>query len=532
MRAPSAKAGAPAGRVLEGSSAAVGFAVGRALRLARSERTSRSTAPARSLRDAVAQVRRDLQQLLAALPPDEAELFAPEAHILDEIEPGLFLREAAGASLEEAVFAETDCGCTDLIIDLRERLLGALEGASDTATRVPAAHRDRDVVLLADLVTPSMVVSLPRQVVAIVAASGTSEGERRDLGRASHAAILARGRGLPLAYVTPALLSSIAAAAWLVVDASERGARIWVDPADSAIAAARRRLAAEERERLPQAREPLDHLGIALRVNVASARDPIPPSADGVGLVRTEMMFLERSTMPGEDEQLAALLRVASKARGAPIVVRLFDAGGDKPVAWLGGETGSSRGIARLLSYPRALKTQLRALARARERAEIRVLLPFVRSPDDVNTVRRLAASTLSLGAMIESPDAVESIASIALAADFISIGTNDLTATSLGLERTRSLPLADPRVPALVRRTIAGAHAAGREVTICGEMAGDERGARIAVGLGADAISVAPASVAVLRAALARTTSAACVADAEAALGRPPSLVGDEQTR
>ena len=167
------------------------------------------------------------------------------------------------------------------------------------------------------------------------------------------------------------------------------------------------------------------------------------------------------------------------------------------------------------------LATQLRALARAREHADVRVLLPFVRSADDVNAVRGRAAATLRLGAMVESPDAVEAIDSIASAADFVSIGTNDMTATVLGLDRAAGAPMCDPRVLALVSRAIAGSHARGRKVTVCGEMAGDARGARIAIGLGADALSVAPSRVAIVRGALGRTTRDGCRVDAQAALER-----------
>ncbi len=262
-----------------------------------------------------------------------------------------------------------------------------------------------------------------------------------------------------------------------------------------------------------------------LRVNVASAHDEIPASADGVGLVRTEMTFAGSPEAPSEDEQLAALMRIAAKARGAPVVVRLFDAGGDKPLSWLGGEMGVSRGIARLLAHPQVLATQLRALARARERADVRVLLPFVESAEEVGALRRLVHSTLPLGAMIESPDGVAAIASIAAAVDFVSIGTNDLTAETLGLDRSNDLPVTDSRVLALVLRAIEGAHAAGRKVTICGEMAGDEHGARIAVGLGADALSAAPGRVPVVRAALARTTLEACHAEAQAELVARPAF-------
>jgi phosphoenolpyruvate-protein kinase (PTS system EI component) len=508
------------GTVLDGASAADGFAVGRAMRLTGRESSPDSPGPVVALHDAIVRVRRDLRHLLALLAPDEAELFEPELHILDEIAPKLIAREAEGESCEEAIFTETDCGCTDLVIDLRERLLGAVRGSSETNGRTPAMHDESDLVLLTEVVTPSTVAFLPKQVVAIVAPLEDPTRQRRDGGRNSHAAILARGRGVPVVYVTPDLLSSIHGGARLVVDATEAGARIWVGPSEALLEDARRRLQVDEGNREGAARESLDHLGLALRVNVGSAHDEIPAAADGVGLVRTEITFLGSVGIPKEDDQLAALLRIAAKARGAPVVVRLWDAGADKPLPWLGGKTGSTRGIARLLAYPKVLATQLAALARARARADIRVLLPFVQTADEVNAVRSRASPDLPIGAMVESPEAVDAIEAIASAADFVCVGTNDLTATALGVERTADVPIAEPRLLSLLHRAIVGARAVGREATICGELAGGERGARLSVGLGANAISVSPARVAIVRSALARATLEACRAEALAALG------------
>jgi phosphoenolpyruvate-protein kinase (PTS system EI component) len=121
---------------------------------------------------------------------------------------------------------------------------------------------------------------------------------------------------------------------------------------------------------------------------------------------------------------------------------------------------------------------------------------------------------------MIESPDAVGAIDSIASVADFLSVGTNDLTATTFGLERTMDAPKNHPRVLELIGRVIATARARGREVSICGEMVGDEHGARLAVGLGVDALSVAPPRVAAIRRALARATRESCRAELEGAMG------------
>ncbi len=507
------------GTFLEGAAAAEGFAVGRAMRLARGGQPRGPAAQTLPLRDAIVNVRRDLGRLLATLPTAEAELFEPELRILDEIEPKLLSHGDEGRSPAEAIFEETSCGCTDLVIDLRERLLAAMGGLSEAELRAPTTYHESDMILLAEVVTPSIVAFLPKQVVAVVAALKDPTGARRDVGRTSHAAILARSRGLPLAYVSLEALSSIPNATWVGLEAIDGDARIWVDPGETFLQQAWRRIEADRNERLGSPSESLADLGIALRVNIASAHDDIPRSAQGVGVVRTEMMFAGSLYAPSESDQLAAILRVASKAHGAPVVVRLFDAGADKPLAWLGGNAGSARGIARLLQYPEVLSTQLRAIARAREQADIRALVPFVERAADLRAVRSVSASALALGAMIESPAAVDAIEAIVASADFVSIGTNDLTATALGLDRTASLPTADPRVLRLSRRAIRAAHAAGLEVTVCGEMASDERGARIAIGLGANALSLAPTRLANIRRSLGRMTVDACRDEAQRAI-------------
>lgn len=504
---------------MDAVAAADGFAVGRTVRVAPAEAPASriGCAPPGALRDAIAHARGELERLVDALPAAQAELFDPERRILDEIAPKLMARAERGDAHEEAVVAETSCGCTDLVMDLRVRLLHALEPRSTVDLGALAARYGGGLVLVVDVATPSLVATLPSEVVGVVGAVQGDVRGRRDVGRTSHAAILARGRGVPLVYVTSESLASVQDGSWMIVDAHEGGASVRVEPGPDEIAAARCRSTGNEET--GSSDRPLAHLGIETRVNVASPSDPIPDAADGVGLVRTEMMFVDRLTPPSESEQLAALLLIAAKARGRPIVARLFDAGGDKPLAWLGGASGSSRGIRRLLAHPGVAAAQLRAMARAREHADVRVLLPFVQTPADVNAVRALAPPSLPLGAMIESPEAVELAASIADASDFVSIGTNDLTATTLGLDRTMAAPELHPRVLRLVRRVIAATHERGRKVTICGEMVARSRGARVAVGLGADALSVAPASLIEIRRALGRATVHDCRAEAERAL-------------
>ncbi len=502
--------------------AAEGLAVGRSVRIdsTESEPPQGERPPPVSLREAIDRVRSELQQLTRMLPRAEAELFEPEARILEEIAARLLMR-GEGEDASEAVVAETGCGCTDLILDLRVRLLHALKGGSATDLSASAACSRGDRVVLTELVTPTLMASLPKDVVGVIGVLDEPMTSRRDIGRNSHAAILARSRGLPLVYVSSGSMESIPNGSWLVVDASESDATVSVEPGEPSLANARERQTQRVADRLrsDSVRAPLMHLSVELRVNVASAHDDIPSAADGVGLVRTEMMFAGRTTAPSESEQLAALLLVTSKAHGRPVVVRLFDAGADKPLAWLGGGDGPSRGIGRLLDHPEILAMQLRALARAREHADVRVLLPFVRTPDEVNAVRRLAGRTLPIGAMIESPDAVEAVSAIAAVADFLSIGTNDLTASTLGLDRRSDGPLIHPRVLTLMSRVIRTARSRGRTTTLCGEMAGDARGARVAIGLGVDALSVSATRLGVIRRALSRTTREECGAEADASM-------------
>jgi phosphoenolpyruvate-protein kinase (PTS system EI component) len=153
--------------------------------------------------------------------------------------------------------------------------------------------------------------------------------------------------------------------------------------------------------------------------------------------------------------------------------------------------------------------------------AEVRLLIPFVRDAADVELVRALAPPSLAVGAMIESPGAVEAASAIARAADFVCIGTNDLTALVRGEDRAvaADAPL-DPHVLALVAEVVEAAHRAGRAVTVCGEMAGDPRGATILVGLGVDAISVAPSRLADVRAVLAAASTASSEEAAQTAMG------------
>jgi phosphoenolpyruvate-protein kinase (PTS system EI component) len=215
---------------------------------------------------------------------------------------------------------------------------------------------------------------------------------------------------------------------------------------------------------------------------------------------------------------VAALLAVARNARGGVVTARLWDAGGDKPLPWLPARSPDARGAALLFEHPAVLRAQVAAIARAAERAPVRALIPMVRCAADVLAVRALAPG-LTVGAMIETPEAARDAAAIAAAADFVCIGTNDLSALTLGAPRADASQALDPRVLSLVAQVVAGATAYGRPVTVCGEVAADPQGGPVLVGLGVDGLSVAPPRVLSTLRTLAAVTLHECRAAARRAL-------------
>ena len=479
------------------------------------------------LRAAIARVVADVEALIEALAPPEASLFEPEREILRELAPAMLERVAAGETAEEAAVGATTPATTDLLLDARARLLDALSGDRGTALdQALAEGGEQEIVLVAEMLTPSLVASLPARVRGIVAAfeEGAGEASHAAAGaHTSHAAILARGRELPLAFVPGHVAMAIAHGEHVVVDTTESPARVWVAPSEGRVHEARTRLAELARTR----QEGEAHvvalaaaLGVELHVNIGSLQERVPRGALGVGLLRTELVFAGRHRAPGEPEQVAAMLAVARAARGGVVTARLFDAGGDKPLPWLAvpRAAGDVRGIALLLHHPEVLEAQLRAMVRASAHAPVRALVPMTRSADDIEAVRR-RADGLAVGAMIETPEAVRDIDAIAAAADFVCIGTNDLAAFVLGGSRAGAERALDPRVLAQIAAIVRGAHARGRKVTVCGEIAADPRGACLLVGLGVDALSVAASRLGEVALALRDATKNDCERDARAAL-------------
>jgi phosphoenolpyruvate-protein kinase (PTS system EI component) len=241
------------------------------------------------------------------------------------------------------------------------------------------------------------------------------------------------------------------------------------------------------------------------------AAPPRPPEVggEGVGLLRTEFLFMERRTAPNEDEQAAAYEAIV-RALGPEriVVMRTLDVGGDKPLPYLPMAAEANpflgeRGIRLLLSRPEIFAVQVRAILRASRAGKVAIMFPMVSTIAEWRAAREvvererigLGVPPLEVGIMIETPSAALLADRFAREADFFSIGTNDLTQYTLAMDRTNPglAPQVDalhPSVLRLIERAVAGAHAHGRWVGVCGGLAGDPQAVPVLVGLGVDELS------------------------------------------
>jgi phosphoenolpyruvate-protein kinase (PTS system EI component) len=367
----------------------------------------------------------------------------------------------------------------------------AASGGADVLA--PGNTPGGDVVLVAEDLGPADVAELSPDVAAIALAAG---------GPSAHAAVIARGLGIPMVVGAGPELLALAGGIALLVD-GDRG-EVVVDPARAA--RPRRELIAHGPGRTR------DGVRVRILANAAGSADvrvALAAGAEGVGLLRTELAFLDAHRWPTEDEHRAALEPVLAALGHRTATVRVLDFGGDKTPPFLAGTP--ERGIALLLAARGALEAQLRAIAAAGARADLRILLPLVRGPEDVEAVRALLPGA-TLGAMLETGGAIAAAGEIAAAADFLSIGTNDLTADVLGADRFSSgaTEAHDPRVLRAIARAGAAAAAHGRVLEVCGEAASDARMIPLLIGSGVTELSVGAARVGETWARVAQTGAAA----------------------
>jgi phosphoenolpyruvate-protein kinase (PTS system EI component) len=431
---------------------------------------------------------------------ETTRLMAEDPSLLAEVS-----ERASASSAADAVRAACDrhaellAALPDPVLAARAedvRQLGVRAARALTGARSPA-DAPPGCVLIARELGPADVAELPQGVAGIALAAGAAT---------SHAAIMARSLGVPMVVALGGDVLAVDDGAFVVLEGDE--GTLTLAPDLETIA---RVGAASARSKL------LRHEGIAARAEPSNTRDgrfvrllanastatevrlALNAAAEGVGLLRTELALLEADAWPTEDEHVATLSPVLGLLEGRIATVRTLDFGADKTPPFLAGI--ETRGLELMLEHEEALRAQLRAIVRAGSRTNLRLLLPMVEDPAQVQRLRELLeGAVLSLGAMIETPRAAARAVEIALQVDFLSIGTNDLVQYTLGLDR--ELPLAtaraaaDPAVLAHVAAAVAAAHRRGIPIEVCGEAAAEPPVAALLVGLGVDELSVAPARV------------------------------------
>mgnify|MGYP006277221227 CR=1 FL=1 len=426
----------------------------------------------------------------------------------------------------------------DDIRDVSTRLVRTLLGLEDAAlSELP----EESIIVAKDLSPSDTAMMDVDKTLALCTETGSST---------SHTAIISRSLGVP-SVVGVGELENLESEQQVIVDGTE--GRLIIDPDDETLEAYRRKREEWEAERnriMAQAAEPVttkDGAHVEVVANAGSpaeARRAKELGAEGIGLLRTEFLFLDRDTLPDEDEQYEMYREVIEPFDEGPVVIRTLDVGGDKNVPSISMPQEQNpflgrRGIRLSLSQPEMFRTQLRAILRAAVGHNVKIMFPLVATLGDFEGGREqveLAKQELTergiefndgceLGIMVEVPSAAVNAAQLARHVDFFSIGTNDLTQYTLAVDRTNELvaDLADPFDPGvlnLIARTIDAAHEQGKWAGMCGEMAGDPRALPLLLGLGLDEFSMAGGRVPKAKAGLRGLSSAELVEPARTALG------------
>lgn len=457
-------------------------------------------------------------------------------------------RTAAGAIAHaEAHFAAMLAATGSLLLreralDIRDVCLQLLRQIHGEAVRGQDVCLTADTVCVADMLTPGQFLSLDRRYLkGLVLAQG---------GTTSHTVILARSFGIPT-------LVGVAG-----VDEAELHGQDAVVDADLGVLVtslndAARRYYDMERRRLEERRRRLhrfadrpaitaDGRRIKIAANIATADEAaraFAAGAEGIGLFRTEMLFLDREQPPTEAEQFEQYRRVLAEAGGRPVIIRTLDIGGDKPIPYLRlpKEENPFLGYRGVRLYPESetvFRDQVRALVRASAFGRLRVMIPMISRVEEVQWVRKVIAEeqagcagagvafdqTMQVGAMVEVPSIAFLLDRLCGELDFFSIGTNDLLQYFVAVDRAnrKVASLYDPGNPAflrLLKKIVDDIHAHGRWVGLCGEMGGQIRYLPLLVGLGLDEISMVAPAIAAAKAELTGLSAAACHALVEEAL-------------
>jgi phosphotransferase system enzyme I (PtsI) len=507
---------------------------------------------------AAAAVAADLDELRAHvssnIDAEQAEIFEMQREFLDDPSFVGEIRELISSDALDAVSA-TKRVTADLVEEFKtiedEYFLQRADDIRDVSTRLVRkllglgdaglSALPRESIIVARDLSPSDTATMDvKKTLALCTETGSAT---------SHTAIISRSLGVP-SVVGVGEVDELEDDTRLIIDGTE--GLLIVDPDEDTLAAYREKRKQWETERqriMARAAEPVtttDGLRVEVVANAGSpaeARRAAELGAEGIGLLRTEFLFLDRETLPDEDEQYGMYREILEPFPRGPVVIRTLDVGGDKnvPAITMPSEQNpflGRRGIRLSRAQPEVFRTQIRAILRAAVGRNVKIMFPLVATLGDFEAGREqveIARTELAergaefnpdceLGVMIEVPSAAVNAPQLARHVDFFSIGTNDLTQYTLAVDRTNELvaELADPFDPAvlhLIARTIDAAHEQGKWAGMCGEMAGDPLALPLLLGLGLDEFSMAGGRVPRAKAALRQLAARELVEPARTAL-------------
>ncbi|TRY25851.1 phosphoenolpyruvate--protein phosphotransferase [Brevibacillus sp. LEMMJ03] len=529
-------------KTIVGVAASSGVAIGKAFLLANPHLQIETvsvedpSSEIKRLTDALEQAKADLREISERaereMGPDKAAIF--QAHLLVLEDPEL-VETVKGKIAAEKVNAESALHETaQTFIELFEQMDNEYmkERAADirdVTKRVLchllgvefAAPSDlaEEVILVAEDLTPSDTAQLDRRYV---------KGFVTDIGgRTSHSAIMARSLEIPAVVGTTDVTREAAAGATIILDGHE--GLVIIDPTPEEIEAYRKKQAEYERQKSELAKlvhtatTSQDGVHVELAANIGSVQDlagALENGAEGVGLFRTEFLYMGRDDFPSEDEQFQAYKQVLEQMGEKPVVIRTLDIGGDKHLAYMNLPQEMNpflgfRAIRLCLEQQDLFRTQLRALLRASAYGNLKIMFPMIATLEEFRQAKAVLAEEkqalldkgiavsdrLEVGIMIEIPAAALIADQFAKEVDFFSIGTNDLIQYTMAADRMneRVSYLYQPYHPAVLRlihRVIQAAHAEGKWVGMCGEMAGDPVAIPILLGMGLDEFSMSAGSI------------------------------------
>jgi phosphoenolpyruvate-protein phosphotransferase len=564
--APAARSTAPASDVprpvradgaLVGVPASPGIAVGQVFRLRQDdvvleERGAEPAQEQRALDAAVAAARVQLESLQRRLTEEadanRAAIFAAHQELLEDPEvlerAATQIREGASAPFawQQAYTSQAErlvalqnpvlAGRATDLRDIGRRVLHLLVGHGEASLDVPP-----ESIIVAEELTPSDTASLDRTRV---------RGLCTTMGSAtSHVAILARGLGIPAIAGTDPRVLDLTPGTRVIID-GDHGTLKPAPTAEEEAAAVERQQSDERRRHseLSAAAEPAttrDGQRVEVVANIGGEREArrVPEvGGEGVGLLRTEFLFMDRRTAPNEDEQ-AKTYEAIARALGPEriLVIRTLDVGGDKPIPYLALPAEENpflgeRGVRLTLARPELFRAQVRAILRASPAGKVAMMFPMIALLSEWRAARELVereraalgVPPIPVGIMVETAAAALIAERFAREADFFSIGTNDLTQYTLAMDRSnaRLAPQVDtlhPAVLRLIERTVAGAHQHGRWVGICGALAGDPQAIPVLLGLGVNELSADVPLVPAVKARVRALSMAECRATALEAL-------------